>query len=202
MLVLAAVVAFVRDRHVLGWGALGLAVAAKLYAVILLPLAMVWTLRRRGARDLRRGLAMWIVVIVAAFGPFAILAPHGLYTMLHDQVARLIQLESLPAAILMTFGNPGWAIDLGAVSLKRHKTFGNVVGGLEAVVCVALWIAFARGPMSRDRLIRYAAACVCCFIALGKVLSPQFLIWLVPLVPLVAGLRGIVATSSSRPRSS
>src|SRR5262249_11909159 len=38
---------------------------------------------------------------------------------------------------------------------------------------------------SREELVRYAAAAVVAFIALGKVLSPQFLIWLIPLIPLV-----------------
>jgi hypothetical protein len=194
MLVLAALMAFVRDRQVLGWTALGVAVVAKVYAVVLVPLAVVWTFRRSGPRNLARGLAVWFAVVVAALGPFAVLAPHGLYAMLHDQVARLIQIESLPAAILKTFGNPSWEPDLGAISIPGHKTLGDVTVGLEALVLVALWIAFAHGPMSRDRLIRYAAACVCCFIALGKVLSPQFLIWLVPIVPLVAGLRGLIAT--------
>ena len=60
---------------------------------------------------------------------------------------------------------------------------------------VLLWLGFARGPSEPDRLARYAAACVCAFVAFGKVLSPQFLIWLVPLVPLVRGRRGLAATA-------
>ncbi len=66
---------------------------------------------------------------------------------------------------------------------------------VELACLVALWIGFARGPAEQDRFVRYAAGCVAAFVAFGKVLSPQYLIWLVPLVPLVRGRRGLAASA-------
>ncbi|HEY8723394.1 MAG TPA: hypothetical protein VIL92_05990, partial [Gaiellaceae bacterium] len=76
-----------------------------------------------------------------------------------------------------------------------HGAVAALFALLQVAALVALWIAFARGPATGDRLLRYSAASVCAFIAFGKVLSPQFLLWLIPLVPLVRGVRGLIATA-------
>ncbi len=190
----AGVAAFVRDRHRLGWLAIALAVAAKLFAIVLLPLAAIWTLERRGRAELARGIAVWLGAIAAMFGPFAILAPHGLWSSLWGQLSRPIQIESLVASYLAELGHASVIKSHDALAISGHGTLAAATTIAELASLVALWIGFARGPAVEERFVRFAAASVCAFIAFGKVLSPQFLIWLVPLVPLVRGRRGLAAT--------
>src|SRR3989442_14064990 len=100
----------------------------------------------------------------------------------------------------------------GGVAITMRTRFGtknlagtppDVLAGIQSAlqvgVLLGLWIAFARGPADRERLVRMSAAAVCAFIALRKVLSPQFLIWLVPLVPLVRGRRGLACAGLLAP---
>jgi uncharacterized membrane protein len=190
LLAAAALAALVAHRHRLGWALLGAAVAAKLWPLVLVPLALAWSVRRGRSRAPLAGLA----VVVAAFVPFALLAPHGLWASLRGQASRPLQIESLGASIFTSFGHPHVITTHGSQNVAGHGAVAAAFAALQAVSLVALWIAFARGPATRDRLLRYAAASVGAFIVFGKVLSPQFLLWLVPLVPLVRGRRGAAAT--------
>jgi hypothetical protein len=191
LLAAAALAALLREHHRLGWALLGAAVAAKLWPLVFVPIALVWSARRGRAWAGVAGLA----VAAAAFVPFAVIAPHGLWSSLSGQASRPLQIESLGAAILTTFGHPRVVTTHGSQNVAGHGLVATVFTLLQVAALVALWIAFARGPATRERFLRYAAACVCAFVAFGKVLSPQFLLWLIPLVPLVAGRRGAGAVA-------
>jgi hypothetical protein len=192
--VVGALAAFLRDRHRLGWVALGGAFAIKIFPAVLVPVALVWTLRRRGRWEAVRGLALWSAVVAAAFVPFALMAGSGLLDSLWGQLSRPLQIETLAASFLMTFGRPEVVRSHGSLNIGGHGALGASFGIRPLVVLPVLWAAFARGPAERERFVRYAVACVCAFVVFGKVLSPQYLIWLVPLVPLVRGRRGLAAT--------
>ena len=185
-----ALAALLRGRHQLGWALLGLAVAAKLWPAVLVPPALAWSLMYGRLRAALAGVVTFALAVV----PFALIAPHGLFESVRGQGDRPLQVESLGSSLLTTFGHPLVATSHGSQNVVGHGLLGTTFAAAQALVIVALWIAFLRGPIERERLLRYSAACVCAFIVLGKVLSPQFLLWLVPLVPLVRGRRGLVAT--------
>lgn len=191
LLATAAVAALLDERHRLGWALLGAAVAAKLWPFVLVPLALTWSVRRGRGWAALAGVA----VVVAVFLPFVVLAPHGVWASLRGQASRPLQIESLGAALFTTFGHPQVISSHGSQNVAGHGGVAALFTLAQVAVLLALWIAFARGPATRERFLRYAAASVCAFIAFGKVLSPQFLLWLVPLVPLVRGRRGVAATT-------
>jgi hypothetical protein len=66
---------------------------------------------------------------------------------------------------------------------------------LEVVAVLTIWVVFARrrNP-DREAVLLAAGAAVAALVAFDRVLSPQYLIWVVPFIPLVRGARGFYAS--------
>jgi hypothetical protein len=199
-LTVGALAALVAGRDRLGVGVLGLAFAAKLYPAALLPLAVTWVWRRHGRREAVVCTGVFAAIALACFLPFLVLAPHGVWDALTRQTSRPLQIETLGASFLLVAHQ---VADVGVTMRSSHGS-QNLAGAgpdalavlqtvLQLATLLGVWVWFARGPADRDRLVRACAAAVCAFVAFGKVLSPQFLIWLIPLVPLVRGRRGLAS---------
>ncbi len=200
-LTVAGIAGILAARQRLGFAALGLGIAAKAFPAVVLPPALVYVWRTRGRREALVSLGVAAVVVAVVVVPFLALAPHGVWESIVHQASRPLQIESLGSAVLLA------AHDLGGLALTLDSSHGsqNLGGSLpdavgaasSALLAAALlvtWLAAVRGPVTAERLVQYAAASVVAFAAFGKVLSPQFLIWLIPLVPLVRGRRGLVAS--------
>ena len=199
-LVAGALVLLVAGRHDAGALVLGIGVAVKLYPAVLVPLAAVAAYRRGGRRALLTTVALASAPVVLVYLPFVIVGLDGVLDSFGRQLGRPLQIESLGAGILLALHHTlGISLEWASGSGSQNLTGGAadalaVVQGLAQVTAVVLvWIAFSRGAMTPERLVRHAAAAVVAFVALSKVLSPQFLVWLLFLVPLVGGARSRVA---------
>jgi hypothetical protein len=140
--------------------------------------------------------------VAACFVPFLALAPGGVWNSVVRQTTRPLQIESLGSGALLALHHAfglavHWKSSHGSQNLVG--TGPDAIGALQTVLqisaLIAVWWLFARGPGGREELVRASAAAVVAFVALGKVLSPQYLIWLIPLVPLVRGRLGLVASA-------
>jgi hypothetical protein len=174
----------------------GVGTAVKLYPVLLVPLLAVAAWRRGGQRELGAVLAWAVAPVALVYLPFVAVAPEGVLDSLGRQLGRPLQIESLGAGVLLVLHQVfGLSLDWASASGSQNLTGTGadalaVLLGIAQVAAVALvWLGFARGPATAERLVRHAAAAVVAFVATSKVLSPQFLVWLVLLVPLVGGPR-------------
>ncbi|HEX5449365.1 MAG TPA: hypothetical protein VFW85_04845 [Gaiellaceae bacterium] len=156
---------------------------------MLVPLALVWSFRH-GRRFAPLAAVATLGAIVL---PFVALSPHGVWASVDNQASRPPQIESLGASFVTTFGHPHVVDSHGSQNVAGYGWLGATSLVVATLALLALWFAYARGAQTSARLLRYAAAATCAFVAFDKVLSPQFLIWLVPLVPLVRGRRGVAA---------
>jgi hypothetical protein len=202
LLSVLGVAALLAGRERLACALIAAGFAAKVYPIVLLPLALVVLWRKRRLRGLAEGVGVSLLVAAAGFAPFLVLAPHGLWEGMWRQASRPLQVESLAASFWLA------AHHVGGLHVHAVKSYGSdnlttpgadaaaTLSGLVVIAALlAVWIWFARRPAGRDEIATAAAASVVAYVAFNKVFSPQYLVWLFPLVPLVRGRRGLYAIS-------
>jgi uncharacterized membrane protein len=204
MLTVLALYLLLRGQDLFAAGVLGLAVSAKVYPLVLVPLAGIYVWRRAGPRRVALALAVFAAVMLAVVLPFAAYDAHGVVSSFRSQAERGLQVESLGASFLLVLDR------FGVYDAQVVTTTGvagrNLAGGaadavalmslvLEGLAVAAVWVLYARVRDARACLPLAFAAALAGFIAFTKVFSPQYLVWLVPLVVLIGGAAGVAAVS-------
>jgi hypothetical protein len=187
-----ALVALLSGRERVSAALLGAGTAVKLYPAVFVPAAV------RRVRSVKGAAVAYLATGAVLVLPFVALGAGGVAYSLKLQLKRHLQIESLGSSILLAgsklgIHHEGWvngrpgSIDLGGAAAYSVGVLTSVVA--IALVAVSAW-AFWRGPDNDARQVTAWAAAVTAFVAFSKVLSPQYLTWLVPLVPLAAGRKG------------
>lgn len=183
----AGVCALVARRPRAAGVLLGLGALLKLWPALLL-------LVRPG----RRVLATGALTVAAGCLPFLLLGGFP-GAMVEFHLDRPVQIESTPASVLFLLGD---SYVTGAPvrpdEFKSNGLDGGPAGTVRALFALAQVLAIgavlllAARRRDADGVVLGALAAVLAFVCLGAVLSPQYLLWLVPLAALAAA-RGHLA---------
>jgi hypothetical protein len=201
-LTLAALLLLCTGRPRAGMAVLGLGAMTKFFPLLIAPVALAWLLGRGRRREAWQGAAALLAVLVVVGAAAVAASPQGALDAVRYHLDRPVQIESTPALSLVVLDEAG----LGeAVNVASHGSDGLVhradgilsgvfAAGLVGVIALLALVA-ARRPDPRD-LVLASLAAVTAFAVLGKVLSPQFVIWIVPLGALAFAwrLRTLAAT--------
>jgi hypothetical protein len=196
LLAAGAVAALLWDHHRLGFALLALGVLAKLYPALLAPIFVAWTWCRAGRGEALIATAILVGVVAAGLLPFVAIAPDGALASITRSVARPLQVETLGATILIGLhdlvGLPLGPTTYDFESFNLDGSLPSAVAAAQTVVLgaflAAIWFAAARQPLSARRFVLACAAVICAFVAFGKVLSPQYVLWLIPAVAILGPL--------------
>ena len=199
----AGLAALVAERDRLGLGLLGFGIVAKVYPVVILPIALVWLWRRRGRHEALRAFGVGAAVVAVVALPFAVVGFTGLGYSTYTQLKRGLQMESLGASVLMALHHLGLIHVHVIVGQPYSLDIPGWIATVTGIVCtlilvlalLAVYAAYALGDDNPQRFVTAAAAAVTAYVAFNRVLSPQYLVWLFPLVPLVGGAPGLAATA-------
>jgi hypothetical protein len=151
-----------------------------------------------------------LAAVSLVFLPVAVPSPGDAWDSLRVQSRGGLQIETFASSALVLTSRAADALGLYTFDLASHGAGEGLVrfdlGGtgvallktattavLVAVVfllCIALW----RSRLDvREEMLRFAAATVAALLVFGTILSPQYVAWLLPVVPLVLGRRGTAA---------
>jgi hypothetical protein len=186
-LTLAALWLLCAGRPRTGMAVLGVGAMTKFFPLLIAPVAVAWLVGRGRRREAWQGAAA-LVAVLAVLGAAAVAAsPDGALDALRYHLERPVQIESTPALALLALDGAGLGDAVSVASHRSnglvHEADGLVSAALVAVLvgAVALVAVFAAKRPDPRSLVLASLAAAAGFAVLGKVLSPQFVIWVLPL---------------------
>ncbi len=206
-LVLVALYAFISGRNKTAWVFLALGITAKLYPLIIAPFFALYLLRHRQYRQLVQGVAVFGIVVLALNLPWIVINANGYWEFLSYHLERGLHSESSYGSVLLlgqTMGLTQVDADLTYGSWNIISPMANTLAKssfyITAVFLLSAYGLYARrlwqkpkdeggGVVLNNEAIRqlllFSLLAVLIMLFTSKVFSPQFLIWICPLIPLV-----------------
>ena len=183
-------------RFTLAYALLAVGTLLKLYPLFLVPVLVLEQYRALGLQPLRvppprqvvQGVALFAGSVVAVFAISAVLNPGGWLGPFVYNAQRPLQVESVPASVLWLSGVFGLHV---APDHSFHSY--NLVGAISGEVSLLAELGLIGGCLAvywlqlNDRIAfgRALTLCLLIVVASNRVFSPQYLMWVIPMVAIM-----------------
>jgi hypothetical protein len=198
LLCAASLLAWFGGRRVAGGLMAAAGALVKVFPVLIAGLASVSDFRKRPPGAFRGAAAFLAALITRCALWFVLGGNEGVRSSIRFQSQRGLEVESVYSGLILLSSAAGWR----GASLTYDETSWHVrVPWSKWVESTSLLLQFAgvlaaywrfhRGGAADP--VRWSAAAVVACVAASKVLSPQFMLWILPLVALLEGRLGGLA---------
>jgi uncharacterized membrane protein len=197
----AAVHALAARRPATSGAALALAIALKGMPLILAPIFALYAIARRDWQGLARGLGAGALTLALAALVYAAVAGPHVFDAFAYQAARPLQIETVYSGLLIlarafvpgllsetyTYGSIN-IVSPAEPALRTLSTALMIAGLLATWIVARRRLAAASDDRERLLAVVFASlAALVAYITLGRVFSPQYCVWLIPLAAMAAG---------------
>lgn len=181
---------FSKEKYAASWVMLAFGTITKLYPALAAPIYLIYFIKRKQYDQAVKGVGICLVIGIASLVPFFIADPETALSFLTYHMDRGLQTEAPVSTVLMLLGNLG-VIDVSYIfNYGSDNIYGDVPDAIAGVmmplmaVCIAaVYVLYAvRSKDGREPFadIHYAAfAAIMAFMLVNKVLSSQYLIWII-----------------------
>lgn len=180
----AAMALWFNRRPALSGVMIGLGISLKLWPAFIGGAIILLCLRNRSWLPLARMLSGMFITLAAINLPVYLLAPQGWGEFFRLNSQRGWEGSTIYAVIAHVTGQRAWDGNSPSTAVQGVGTFNLITFVLLAVCLVALaWLVVFKAPVT-PRLGQVAFLALLAFMVTNKVWSPQYSIWLVPMLVL------------------
>ena len=170
----------------------------KLYAVVIAPLLVLHAWRAGGTAAALRAGVVGALVGAASVAAYALFPGSSPLELLTFTASRPLHLESVPGTVIAALAVVGVTVVDIELSFGSFNVIGSAADGSLAalrvlqplVLATSLGVgayAIRRRPLEADTVALAWMATLLGLVVANRVVSPQYLLWVLPLIPLTRG---------------
>ena len=197
VLALVSVYFFIEGRNNWAWAFAVLGFMTKIFPIVLAPLFVLFLWRQKKYRQIFIGAAIFAGIALALSLPWLIINSRGYEIVAIYEIDRPLHSESVYGTILLLakilgiakvggiYNYGSWNLTSSAAGIMAQVSFYITI----ALLLFTFYLYWRRSGHAKEQtsLIQFSIASVLILMVSGKVLSMQYPVWLVPLIPLFRG---------------